>query len=370
MFRSRIAGHICVDLIPALASPVPGPGNLAQAGPIEVRLGGCVASTGAALAALGAPVELVALLSNDLLGDAAASLLEAVAVDGLQVRRIAEPATSYSVVLQPPGLDRTFLHHIGTNAAFDGRDVAVDDTDLLHVGYPQLLPLLLDNTGAGLASLLERARAVGVTTSVDFATVDPARAADHPWPALVRRWAPLIDVATPSVDDLRPAFEPALSALSASDDIADAVRLADELVRAGTAIALVTAGRAGMCLRTADAQRFRRGGRVLAGLAHTWADRQLWAPPGQTAPTRTTGAGDTAAAGFLYALVAGLTTEQAIGLAASAAALHVSGIEPLPAWADGHRAYDSVVLTEAAIDGWTAGHLGLLHGPADRKAVA
>jgi sugar/nucleoside kinase (ribokinase family) len=367
MFRARIAGHICVDLIPALAGPVPGPGHLAQAGPIEVRLGGCVASTGAALAALGAPVELVALLSDDLLGDAAATLLEGVAVDGLRVRRIAGSATSYSVVLQPPGLDRTFVHHIGTNAAFDGRDVAVDHTDLLHVGYPQLLPRLLDDTGAGLANLLGRARADGVTTSVDFATVDPARAADHPWPALVRRWAPLIDVATPSVDDLRPAFEPVLSS---SADMADAVRLADELVRAGTAIALVTAGRAGMCLRTADAQRFHRGGRVLAGLAHTWADRQLWAPPGQTAPTRTTGAGDTAAAGFLYALLAGLTAEQAVRLAAGAAALHVSGVEPLPAWADGHRAYDNVVLTEAAIDGWTAGQLGLLHGPVDRKGIA
>ena len=52
-----------------------------------------------------------------------------------------------------------------------------------------------------------------MTTSVDFATVDEARSADHPWPDLLRRWLPLIDVLTPSLDDLWPAY-PAIGAAS------------------------------------------------------------------------------------------------------------------------------------------------------------
>ena len=154
--RARIAGHLCIDLIPALASPVPGPGALALTGPLDLRLGGCVANTGLALAALGAPVELVALLSDDLLGDAMAAMLKSVAVQNLSVRRISGSATSYSVVLQAPGADRTFLHHVGTNADFDGSEVPIDHTDVLHLGYPQLLPRLLDDTGAALVGLLTR----------------------------------------------------------------------------------------------------------------------------------------------------------------------------------------------------------------------
>ena len=372
MYRAMIAGHICVDLVPELDGPVPGPGALAQAGPIELRLGGCVANTGLALSALGAPVELVALLGMDLLGDAVAAMLEAVPLHKLRVQRVSGPATSYSVVLQPPATDRTFLHHVGTNAAFDGTEVSSDDTDLLHVGYPQLLPRLLDDTGAGLDALLARARRSGVTTSVDFATVDQARAADHPWPTLMSRWAPLIDVLTPSLDDLWPAFPTLAGTCGNGADTAQvaAARMADELVRGGVAVALVTAGRAGMCLRTGGPERFGRGGRPLAALPPGWANRQLWAPASASEPVRTTGAGDTATAGFLFGILAGLPADEALALAAAAAALHVTGVAPLPDWQIDRSAYDSMIFPSMDIEGWTRTPLGLLQGPADRKGLA
>ncbi len=70
-------------------------------------------------------------------------------------------ATSYSVVVQPPGADRVFWHHTGANATYDGAGLDVSGLDLLHLGYPALLPALLTDGGAPLAALLGRARAAG-----------------------------------------------------------------------------------------------------------------------------------------------------------------------------------------------------------------
>jgi sugar/nucleoside kinase (ribokinase family) len=187
------------------------------------------------------------------------------------------------------------------------------------------------------------------------------------------RWAPLIDVLTPSLDDLWPAF-PGLTvaAGAAGPDTAlmAATRMADELVRGGVAVALVTAGRAGMCLRTAGPDRLGAGGPLLAGLAPDWTNRQLCAPSSASEPVRTSGAGDTATAGFLYGMLAGLPVDEALTLAAAAAALHVTGVAPLSDWQIDRSVYDNIAFPPMDIDGWTRTPLGLLQGPADRKGIA
>lgn len=362
--RARVAGHLCIDIIPAQEAATPGPGSLVEVGPLDMRLGGCVANTGVALAALGAPVDLVAVLGDDLLSTTVEALLARSGVATVRVHRIARQHASYSVVLESPGVDRAFLHHVGVNAVFDGRAVDVDGTDLLHVGYPQLLPALLEHAGRGLTDLLDRARRAEVTTSVDFSIVDPAHAGEHPWPELVRAWAPLVDVFTPSVDDMRPAFPE----LTRGAGTAPAIAIADAMVEAGVGVALVTSGQLGMCLRTGGRDRLRRAGRVFGSLADAWADRQLWAPAFSVAPVRTIAAGDTATAGLLFGLLAELGVERALRLAAAAAALHISGVDPLPAWRT-DSPYDHLLGLETSIEGWTPDTLGLLHGPADGAGV-
>src|SRR5690348_2717080 len=121
MRSALVAGHVCVDLVPGLSHvPQVRPGELAEVGPLAVRAGGCVANTGGDLAALGAPVQVVGDAGDDELGALLVGLLAARGVRTGQLRRVPGRSTSYSLVLQPPGRDRSFWHHVGANAGFDG----------------------------------------------------------------------------------------------------------------------------------------------------------------------------------------------------------------------------------------------------------
>ena len=54
-----VAGHICLDIIPALAGEaIPAPGRLVAAGPAVTATGGAVSNTGLALHRLGVPTRL------------------------------------------------------------------------------------------------------------------------------------------------------------------------------------------------------------------------------------------------------------------------------------------------------------------------
>src|SRR5919199_1198759 len=151
MGSAVVAGHVCVDLIPELPVVPPNvPGELVEVGPLGLSAGGCVANTAAGLAALGAEVEAVGDAGDDELGATLVRMLAARGTRSDQIRLLEGRSTSYSVVVQPPGRDRSFWHHVGANAEFDGSAVRLDGADLLHVGYPSLLPRLIADGGAAL----------------------------------------------------------------------------------------------------------------------------------------------------------------------------------------------------------------------------
>jgi sugar/nucleoside kinase (ribokinase family) len=355
--RVLVAGHVCVDLIPELRSSVPRPGTLVEVGPVAIQVGGCVANTGLALARLAGSVRLLTIVGTDILGDIVVQALASADVKSSSVQRTSGEGTSYSVVLEAPGDDRAFLHHVGANAAFDPDLVELDGIDLLHVGYPQLLPRLTRDGGRRFTALLDRAKRSGVTTSVDFATLDSAAASRLPWPELLRRWAPFIDILTPSVDDLRPILGD-----RPGETPTELAAVAAELVEAGVGCALVTAGRLGMALQTAHGARLDGAGRSMNAVRAAWTRRQLACPAPAVDVVRTTGAGDVATAGFLAGLLAGMNPEGALRLAAGAAGAHISGLDPLPRSA---HAYQSIPLRAGDSAGWTVDELGVQHGPAD-----
>jgi sugar/nucleoside kinase (ribokinase family) len=360
MLRAVVAGHVCIDLIPELAGPVDlAPGGLVEVGPIALRPGGCVANTGRDLLALGAPARLVADAGDDEMGRVLRRVLSAAAGGAAALRLLPGESTSYSLVVQPPGGDRVFWHHVGANAQFDGAGVDLADGDLLHVGYPPVLPALAADGGAGLRALLARARASGVTTSVDLVVVDrSSEAGRHDWARILRDTLPLVDVFTPSVDDLSSALD---RDFATSPEELSAV--AGRLVEAGSAVVVLTAGPDGLLLRTAGAPRLRSGGPVLAALPRSWADRELWVPALPVQVASTIGAGDAATAGLLYGLLAGLEPEDAALAAAGAAALKVSGRASLPHYDDSGIAAGSVAAADRP--GWQRGRRGVFAGHAD-----
>jgi sugar/nucleoside kinase (ribokinase family) len=323
-----VAGHICLDLHPTLAElPVLDPGHLVEVGPLELAPGGCVANTGGDLVALGVPVSVAADVGEDILGRILADLLRERGLDAAGLSRRSS-TTSYSVVVQAPGVDRIFWHHVGANCDFDGQDLSFGTERVLHVGYPSLLPALVARDGAPLRDLLVRARANGLATSVDFAVVDaPTPASRSRWAAILATCLPLMDVLTPSIDDLD-------SMTGLTDEAGDPLAAARELVRGGAAIALVTAGQRGVALATADSDRFARAGEVVASLGTDWHSCAVRMSPVAVASfVTTTGAGDAATAGFLAALLARCTPEAAMQRAVAAAAAKIAGsaLAPLPA---------------------------------------
>lgn len=322
--RALVAGHVCVDLSPGLATlPRSEPGDLEQIGPLTLSPGGCVANTGGVLAALGTSVGVVGDAGDDELGRTLVRLLADLGLATDRIRLLAGRSTSYTVVVQPPGRDRSFWHHVGANAEFDGAGLdgagldgaGLDRADLLHVGYPPLLPALAADGGAGLHALLARARAAGVATSLDLAVLDPASpAAREDWPALLARVLPLVDVLTPSLDDVRSLLGP-----GTGPDVAR------QLVGMGAAVVMVTAGSAGARLCTARPERLAAAGGLFADPGR-WSGCDL-AAAAPDVPVRTTvGAGDAATAGLLHGLLAGLDPVATLALAMRTAGRRLAGL--------------------------------------------
>src|SRR5262245_48589928 len=135
-----VAGFICLDIIPPLLGGAQlVPGRMVEAGPAILATGGAGPNTGIALQQLGLPTRLVAKIGDDLFRRAIRTIVESHGPD-LSGGVILTPGegSSYTVVLSPPGADRTFVGHIGCNATFGAADVRDEDlaaARLLHFGY-------------------------------------------------------------------------------------------------------------------------------------------------------------------------------------------------------------------------------------------
>ena len=176
-----VAGHLCLDIIPHLEERHGHlhdwqPGQLINIGAATLATGGAVSNTGLALHRLGQSVRLVGKVGDDLLGRA---VLDALREQGAELARDTIVArgesSSYTLVLSPPHLDRIFLHHPGCNDTFISTDVPdkiFAGAAHFHFGYPPLMKSIWQDGGRELENLLRRAKAHGLSTSLDMARVD------------------------------------------------------------------------------------------------------------------------------------------------------------------------------------------------------
>jgi sugar/nucleoside kinase (ribokinase family) len=349
------AGHICLDVIPTIGVPAQGldrllqPGKLVQVGPAVASTGGAVSNTGIALHRLGVPVRLMGKVGDDLFGRAILDLLREQGpelAEGMIV--VPGEATSYTVVISPPGVDRVFLHCPGANDTFGAADVDPDafaGVRLFHFGYPPLMKRMYADGGAELAALLRRAKEAGLTVSMDMARPDPnSEAGAVDWQAVLAAALPHVDVFLPSFDELvfmldRPLFdrlaeqgdEPVLHA-----DGELLARLSGRLLEMGAAVAVIKLGDNGLYMRTtADRQRLERMGAAKPASPDGWLGRELMAECYRVEVVGTTGAGDCTIAGWLCGLIKGLDPEATLQSAVATGACNVERADAtsgIPAW--------------------------------------
>lgn len=357
-----VCGHICLDIIPDVsgmdgASPEAFfvPGKLVDVGRAAVSTGGAVSNTGLALRILGIDAALAGKVGDDPFGRMVQDVLQRYdAAGGLIVD--ADTDTSYTVVLNPPGLDRMFLHCPAANDSFRATDVdpaMLAGVRLMHFGYPPLMRRMYEQQGAELVDLFRAAKSQGVTTSLDMALPDPAAPAGRcDWEVILKAVAPFVDLFLPSIEELLFMLDrPRLDTMHAGGEVLPQLRgedlhnLSDRLLEMGMAAVCIKCGQRGLYLRTAGQERMQNTGSGQPENLARWGERELWHPVFRIeGPPHATGSGDSAIAGLLAAWLRGLGPTEALRCSAGCGACNVSApdaLSGLPSWPElQHRLVD------------------------------
>ncbi|KRC53223.1 MULTISPECIES: carbohydrate kinase family protein [unclassified Nocardioides] len=254
---------------------------------IRMSPAGTAGGTAVVLARLGATVRSYGAVGTDPVGDTLLSLLTREGVDVGGLVRKPDSQTSASVLPVRSNGDRPAWHCIGANGAFTLDDLPTDLLDgitHLHLGGPEFLG------GEAAGELLARARAAGVTTSVDvLAPGDPDMLA----------W---IAGALPHTDYLLPNDEQVLGFTGAASLAEGAVALLEH----GVGCVAVTQGAKGALVATTS------------GVVEV--------PAFPIEVVDTTGCGDAFSAGFLRGLSLGRTPAEAARLGCATAAQVAQGL--------------------------------------------
>jgi len=329
-----VSGHLCLDLIPEMShlplESLSVPGKLYETGPLTLSTGGAVSNTGLALHRLGVNVWLMATVGDDLLGKTIMAVVESRAPH-LSDHITIQPgqASSYTVVLSPHQTDRIFLHSAGSNAFFGAANIdfgLLNQAKIFHLGYPPILPKLFANNGEELAQIYRQAKATGVVTSLDMSLPDPLGAGGKAsWPEILRRTLPYVDIFLPSIEEILFMIRRADSDAWSGRILEHLTKgylsaLADELLAMGPKIVGFKLGKMGFYLKTGGAVQLER-------LPLSWGQVELYAPAFQVHVVSTVGAGDSAYAGFIAALLKGLPPEAAVRWACAVGACNVEAAD-------------------------------------------
>jgi sugar/nucleoside kinase (ribokinase family) len=336
-----IAGYTCVDIIPDFKKNDPiktvvdffKPGKLIEIEGLKFVLGGVVANTGLALKKFGKKVFLNGLVGDDYMGNIVKSNFEKYDVsEGIITTDKA--GTAFGIVIAPPGIDRIFLESPGCNQIFDIGFIKFDmiaQSRLFHFGYPPLLKQFYGNAGSQLSEMFNRVQQIGVITSLDFSLPDPeSESGKINWLAIMDNVLPFTDIFVPSVEEVLQIFVPLKFAeiQTARNGIQMATQIPVQLIREvgkiaidkGAKIVLIKVGERGAFLITGDVSTINKNSNNKLD-EDNWNFRELWCEAYHAEDLKiinANGAGDTAVAAFLSAILDGESIELAIKYAAMA----------------------------------------------------
>ncbi len=324
----HLDGHVCVDLTPTMSGPPDTtPGVLTEVGPMAIQIGGAVGNGARTALRMGRVAAVTATVGADELGGLCRAILSADHPATVWLSETTTHSTSYSVVLQPPGTDRSFWHHTGANDEFDGT-CELAAAPIVHFGYPSLVPGMTADSGQPTAKLFARARAQGSATSLDLAHCaqnSPLRHYD--WDTYFAHVLQETDVFCPSWDDITSARnEPSRNHPGVLDRVA-VEQAAATFLGMGAAIVLITVGEQGSYLATGNPPRMQRLARTTRINADQHTNISAWiaAAPIERFVT-SNGAGDTFKVAFLLSLLRLHDPRAAAREATLVVARHIGGL--------------------------------------------
>lgn len=348
--KAVAAGHICLDITPLFpkqsadaAGKVLAPGSLIHMDGVDVHTGGAVANTGLAMKKLGQNVRLMGKVGRDAFGGIVKSILQEHAA-GDALIETEEAATSYTVALAIPGIDRIFLHDPGANDTFCKEDLDMEqirDADLFHFGYPTLMRKMYENEGREFLALLRAVKETGVAVSLDLAAVDAdSKAAAQDWQSILAQALPLVDFFVPSVEELCCLLDGERYCMwkerAQGRDVTEILTVEDisplgrRVLEMGAKAVLIKCGAPGIYYRTGKRADMEPLCKKLELAVEEWADLEGFEVSYKPEAVRSgTGAGDTSIAAFLASVLRGKSLKAAVEMAAGAGACCVSAYDAL-----------------------------------------
>lgn len=333
VYDIMIAGHLCIDIIPRFPDTgerniagIMRPGKLVNVDNAKISTGGPVSNTGINMKTLGSKVCFCARVGDDVLGKITIDMLKASGnADG--VHTVAGAASSYTVVVAPPGIDRIFLHNPGTNNAFGAEDLdstLISQCRHFHFGYPPLMQRMFRNDGRELMQIFKIAKDAGATTSCDMTLPDPSSESGKVnWRNVLKNILPFVDMHLPSIEEsffmlypeefLRMKQEHNNAELIDFISPATYTKVADELLAMGSKMVALKSGHRGFYIKTGDKKLFSGMGAARPADPDNWSNRELWAPAYVVDKFGSaTGSGDSSIAGLLSAYLRGRSIEDAL----------------------------------------------------------
>lgn len=226
-----VADHLCEPI-----SHCPKAGELVLTSGMLLSIGGCAANASVDLSKMGLKVAVIGRVGEDLFGSIVKQMLLEEKVDVSHIQATPGMATSQTLIVNVQQEDRRYVHTFGANAVFTVADIPEEllaQTKILYVGGYLLMPRF-EHTA--LASLFQKAQSLGVKTVLDVGIPGPGDYQEG-----IRTVLPFTDVFLPNNDEAERILGET-----------DPQKQADAFFQMGAKTVVVTLGKDGSLVRTAD----------------------------------------------------------------------------------------------------------------------